>query len=425
MRQSLPVLAEALPLIFSCPNLVFVNFEHSQQPSFAIIRCRAPSRINRREETTIKRVIETILITFIGGMLFTLLHVPLSWMLGPLTAVLVWNAFSRRTLKWPESLRNAGLMLLGYSMGLSFTIESARQISSQLPSMMVATITTIVFSLAIAVWTARQTGVSFASSAIGSIPGGLSQMVVLSEEIEGADTAVVAFMQTIRLLSVIFIVPFLAVHGLANGQSASAAGLGKQSSGAGDTLLGSLLVFLHAAAARPLFCCILLLCIFASAWLAVKLRFPTPYFLGPILAAALFTVAGFEPPHLPSLFILIAQWSLGIYMGMGIKLSSLRNWRKLLPYSISGSIVVVAFSLGLSYAFSLLQPISVMTAFLSTSPGGMTEMGVTASLVGANISLVVAYQMFRILFILFIVPYMLRWGFRRFSSGTGAQSGKS
>jgi membrane AbrB-like protein len=345
-------------------------------------------------------------------------------MLGPLTAVILWNVFTRRSLQWPGSLRNAGLGLLGYSMGLSFTLESARQITTQLPSMMVATIMTIVFSLALAVWTSKQTGVSFASSAIGSIPGGLTQMVVLSEEIEGADTAVVAFMQTIRLLSVIFVVPFLAVHGLANGPAAGAAGLGKPASTAANTLMGSLLLFVEALTSRPLFAGILLLCLLAAAWLAAKLRFPTPYFLGPIIAAAIFTVAGFEPPHLPSLLIYAAQWSLGIYMGLGIKLSSLHNWKKLLPFSLGGSIAVVAFSLGLSYAFSLYLPMSVMTAFLSTSPGGMTEMGVTASVVGANISLVVAYQMFRILFILFIVPYMLRWGFRRFRPGSSARAGK-
>ncbi|MCZ8520734.1 AbrB family transcriptional regulator [Paenibacillus mucilaginosus] len=58
-------------------------------------------------------------------------------------------------------------------------------------------------------------------------------------------------------------------------------------------------------------------------------------------------------------------------------------------------------------------PDDYATAFLSTSPGGMTEMGVTASLIGADVTLVVAFQMFRILFILFAVPYLLRWGFRR------------
>ncbi|WP_282941368.1 AbrB family transcriptional regulator [Paenibacillus sp. RC67] len=366
------------------------------------------------------RILETILVTFAGGLLFTLLHVPLSWMLGPLTAVLLWSAFTRRRLTWPAGLRNAGLAILGYGMGLTFTAESARQISSQLPTMLMATALTIAFSLAAAFITARYTGISMSSSAIGSIPGGLSQMVVLSEEIEGAETTVVAFMQTIRLLTVIFTVPFLAVHGLANGVSTDAASdLGKQ--GSSNSFIDSLMLWLHDAASRPMFFVIVVALIAASAWLAVKLRFPTPYFLGPIIAAGILTVTGFDLPHLPTLLTILAQWSLGIYMGLGIKLSSLSNWKKLLPFSIAGSIAVVAFSLGLSYVLSIVHPISLLTGFLSTSPGGMTEMGVTASLIGADVSMVVAYQMFRILFILFIVPYALRWGFRRFSGSRSAE----
>lgn len=369
------------------------------------------------------RILETILVTFIGGLLFTLLHVPLSWMLGPLTAVLLWSVFTRRRLTWPTGLRNAGLAVLGYGMGLTFTLESAKQISSQLPTMLMATVLTIAFSLAGAFVTSKYTGISMASSAIGSIPGGLSQMVVLSEEIEGSETTIVAFMQTIRLLAVIFIVPFLAVHGLANGvQTDFASGLGKQGSGGGG-FIDSFMQWVHDAAARPMLYVLVVVVVALSAWLAAKLRFPTPYFLGPIIAAGLLTVTGYELPHLPSLFTILAQWSLGIYMGMGINLSSLSNWRKLLPFSIAGSVAVVAFSLGLSYVLSLVHPISVLTGFLSTSPGGMTEMGVTASLIGADVSMVVAYQMFRILFILFIVPYALRWGFRRFS-GSGSAEGR-
>src|SRR5690606_29279552 len=169
------------------------------------------------EEVRMKRILETILITFQGGMLFTVLHVPLSWMLGPMTATILWTTFTRRSLGWPSRTRNAGLLLLGYSMGLSFTTECTRQIYTKLPYMLLATLLTIVFSLVIAILTSRLSGVNTASSVIGSVPGGLTQMVLLSEEIKGADGAVVAFMQTIRLLMVVFIIPFFAVHGLADG----------------------------------------------------------------------------------------------------------------------------------------------------------------------------------------------------------------
>lgn len=346
------------------------------------------------------KLTETLAVTFMGGLLFTLLDVPLSWMLGPLTAVMLWQGLTKRELKWPVGFRNGGLLLLGYGMGLSFTAESARQIVGQLPSMLLATLLTVGFSLGFAWLTARQTGITLQSSVIGSIPGGLTQMVVLSEEIEGADKTVVSFMQTIRLLTVIFVVPFLAAHGLAD---SAAPGAGVLPQSAVPEPLGI------PAWGVPLITALVI----ASALLAVRLKLPTPWFLGPIIAAAALTVTSSGAPHLPTPLVLAAQWSLGIYLGQGIRFSALEGWRRLLPFSLVGAIAVVVLSLGLSYGYSLVLPISLVTAFLSTAPGGMTEMGVTAAAVGGDVSMVVAYQMFRILFILFIVPYLLRLGFRR------------
>ncbi len=67
-----------------------------------------------------------------------------------------------------------------------------------------------------------------------------------------------------------------------------------------------------------------------------------------------------------------------------------------------------------------MHSMGLTSAFLGTSPGGMGEMGLTAVLVGANVSLVTAYQMFRLLFILFVMPLALR----RLFGSAGAQ-GKS
>jgi uncharacterized protein len=344
-----------------------------------------------------RRFVETILVTGLFGMLFTLLHVPLSWMLGPLTGVLVWTGAAKRTLACPVWLRNGGMLVLGYAMDLAFTAESARQITEQLPWMLLATLLTVGFSLVLGWLLSKWTGVDRATGMIGSIPGGLTQMVLLAEEIKGSDTTVVAFLQTIRLLTVIFVVPFLAVHALAGSATDVSPLISLHGTAAAAASERSAWVLLGLAALMLL-----------SAHLAVRLRLPTPWFLGPMAAAAVITVAGWAPPALPAPMLLAAQWTLGAYLGLGIKLSSLAGWRRLLPLSLLSAMLIVGFSLVLSVCFSWIHPMSIATAFLSTSPGGMTEMGVTATLVQADVSLVVAYQMFRILFILFLVPYGLR-----------------
>ncbi|WP_246079124.1 AbrB family transcriptional regulator [Paenibacillus piri] len=131
------------------------------------------------------------------------------------------------------------------------------------------------------------------------------------------------------------------------------------------------------------------------------------------MASAVFSASGIVLPHLPQLVVIIAQLCIGIYLGQGIKLQALSGWRRLLPYSLAGSILLVGMTLAIAYMLSLTQPISFVTAFLSIAPGGLPEMGVTAAAMNADVSKVAAYQLFRVFFVLFIIPVLLKRIFRK------------
>lgn len=341
---------------------------------------------------------ETLLISLTGGLLFRLLHLPLPWLLGSLTAVMMWSLAAGRNLFWPVKLRNAGLVILGYMLGSSFTIEASLQIIKQLPAMMFATLSSILFSLFVGYFICRRTGISLATGIIGSVPGGLTQMVVLSEEIPDTDLTVVTFMQTIRLLSTVFIVPFLVIHGLAgdSSQAAAAANI--------PEIYNSVI---HSPWNVLLFTGMVLI----AALAAVRIGLPTPFLLGPLVGAAALVLTGFQAPNTPSFLVFVSQLCIGTYLGLTIKPTSLKSWKMLLTYSLVGSIAVVFFSLGVGFLLTRLHALDLISAFLGTSPGGMGEMGLTAVLVGANVSLVTAYQMFRLLFILFVIPLLLKWRF--------------
>lgn len=339
------------------------------------------------------RFMETLVIALIGGAVFAGLKIPLPWMLGPLAAVMCWSAWSKREVYWPVGVRNSGLVILGAMMGSHFTTDTVRQIAGQFPGMVLATGVTVAFSFLLAGITARQTGISLASSLLGSIPGGLSQMVVLCDEIQESDVTVVTFMQTIRLLSVVFIVPFLAMHGVAgNGVPGVLAQMAPALPAAPDGMSFRFIVMA-----------------LGGACLAYFLKLPTPYLLGPLLGVGVMGAGGISIPGLPPVIGTGAQVCVGAFMGISTKLSSLNQHRKLLPYALLGGVGVVLFSLLLGYLLTWLYPLTLATAFLSTAPGGIAEMGLTAALVGADVSIVSAYQIFRLLFILFIVPYIVKW----------------
>ncbi|WJQ01647.1 AbrB family transcriptional regulator [Geobacillus stearothermophilus] len=53
-------------------------------------------------------------------------------------------------------------------------------------------------------------------------------------------------------------------------------------------------------------------------------------------------------------------------------------------------------------------PVMLLTAFIALAPGGMDQMGILAREAHADLAVVTSYQMFRIFFILLVVPPVLK-----------------
>lgn len=329
-----------------------------------------------------------------GGLLFQFLHFPIPWMLGPLTATLVYQAASGSRARWPVEFRNIALLFIGYSIGRTVSVETTRQLLDHLPAMAGVTVLTILFCMAMGYVTHRRTGISLSTSVLGSMPGGLAQMVVLAEEIRGADMAVVIFMQVTRVLAVIFIVPFVATYGMVHPPVQEASAPAAAAFGFVDVLPAILLPLL-------------------GAWLAVLMKFPLPFMLGPILATAAAMLVGYEAPVIPRGVMNAAQLLFGIYTGRSIALESLRKLGKVLPYALGGAVILVAFSYMIALTLTWITPATLLTTFLGTAPGGLTELCIVALTLGADAAFVVAFQLFRVFAILLATPPLLRRKFNR------------
>ena len=332
----------------------------------------------------------------IGGGVFTLLHFPLSWLLGSMISVFILNKWTKLELAWPSYFRDLGLIIVGYTIGQSFSQKTMIEIFTQLPSMLAMTISIIVFSMFLAYITAKMTGVGLPSTITGSIPGGLSQMVALGEEMKNIDLTVVTILQVIRLLSVIFVVPFLVFSPFLAGERTGSASMGS-SFDLPSFQWGFFLFFTIAILAG---------------FLAKKIHLPTPALLGPILVIGGFMVAELPVPHMPGLLIILAQLSLGIYFSFMMNFSSSKQLTSFILWSLFTSICLILCCVGLSFLLSRWHDISFLTAFISLAPGGMAEMALVGQAVNADLSIITGYHLFRILFILFIIPAILKGLFK-------------
>jgi uncharacterized protein len=342
-----------------------------------------------------RAILTTFLLGLTGGGLFTLLHVPLSWMLGSMVFVFGFQKVARLDLQWPPLLRDLGLVIVGYAIGQSFSMNTLVEIGTQLPSMLTMTVAVIVISTLLAYLTSKLTGINLQSTITGSIPGGLSQMVVLGEEMKNVDLTVVTILQVVRLLSVIFVVPFLVFSPLLAGNEtgASVPGIGDPSS-----FHWSFIIYLAIAV--------------VSAFTAKKIHLPTASMLGPILVVGGIVIAGLTVPPMPGLLIILAQLCLGIYFSFMLDFSSANGLSRFVPLSVVTSLCLLISCIGLSFILSKWHDISFLTAFISLAPGGMAEMAIVGQSVNADLSIITGYHLFRILFILFIIPFALRWLFK-------------
>jgi len=339
------------------------------------------------------RILTTGLVAVPGGFLFSLLHIPLPWMLGPLTVSLIHHNVSAWGTLWPTGLRNAAMIVIGYSMGRTATMETAHQILVNLPWMVAVTAATILFGLAAGYITHRRTGISLSSGILGSVPGGWSQMILVAEEIEDADLSAVTLMQMIRVMAVLFIVPFIATHGIAHMPAELPLGMVPNE--------------------NPVPPWPTLLMVFLGVLLAVRLKFPIPFLLGPVFGTLAAVLTGFATPRVCAPVMNGAQLFFGVYLGCIMSLKSLRKIVHVLPWAVGGSLALVAFTYLMGFVLMLVTPASMLTAFLSTAPGGLTELGIVALTLGADVTFFLAFQLFRLFFILLAAPMLLKRRFQR------------
>jgi uncharacterized protein len=333
----------------------------------------------------------------VGGFFFSFIGTPVPWLLGPIAATMIASRFKQVQLRWSPLIRNIGLMIIGYTFGLALTKEALIEIGNKLPSMLVLTVLLVLFCAGIAYLVSKLTGVNYPTILTGSIPGGLSQMIIFAEEVKGIDVTTVSFLQVSRLLMIVFTVPFIMLLGpFASTADLNAMITGSELSG---QLFPNGLIYIGI--------CLLM------AFIGQKIHAPTPYLLGPIVGTAILNLTIFQAPYLPSSILDASQLMVGGYIGLLLKPEQLKSKTKMISLALISGLFMILGSMALSLILIRLYGVSISTSFLSLAPGGMDQMGILAHEANADISMVTGFQIFRLLFIFFVVPPLLKWVFQR------------
>lgn len=342
--------------------------------------------------TQIIKIFETYAVAGIGGVLFYFGHFPIPWILGPMTSIILYKALTNRKMVVAPPLYNGGLITLGIYFGSSFTKETFITVYPYIIPFLITTILLLAVSVINSIFVTRFIKVDPMTSVFGSIPGGLSEMVAASQSLR-ANSAMVTIFQTVRLLTVVFLVPFIVTHLF---------------------LVGDVKPYelTNRVANVPYYAYMWFGLAILAGWL-LRNKVPAAYVIGPLAVTALLGILGAELPSIQPWFLLLAQITVGMRMGNNINIRDLKIGGKYCGVYFVLSILLIANSFGFGYVFSLVSDLNLATAMLSLSPGGLVEMVLTASAIGADPAIVSALQLIRLLFIILFVPSFLKWMFTR------------
>lgn len=312
-------------------------------------------------------------ISIVAGNVFSRLHIPLPWMMGPMFGVGLAGIRGMH-VKAIRGSRQAGQFVVGCALGLYFTAEVSRQLLDFCGYIVAAAFIAILIGAFGALILRRIASVSAMTAFFASVPGGAAEMAVLAER-AGARFDQVALSHSIRVLVVISTIPIAVTLFGSDGN---------------DPFTPAIVEFSPEGLLRLAAPAIL------AGALFMKAGIPNAWLLGPLTASLITTVSGHAASAVPFPLVNVAQILIGCSLGVRFKPSLLDESRRLIVGVVSTAVFTLLGSaaVGLAMAWSIGE--SGTTLILATSPGGLSEMCITAKILKLGVPLVTSFQVARL-----------------------------
>lgn len=324
------------------------------------------------------RMILALAIGTIGGLVFFALHLPLPWMLGALTASMAAAILGVPVLP-PSRIRPATVAVIGVMLGARFTPDLIGMAGAWGLSLGLLTLYMICVA-AVTVPYYRFAGrTDWQTAYLAGMPAGLTEMVEMGEE-KGADVRAIILAHTLRIVITVALVAiwFRLIEG---------------------RTIGAMPNFGNAPL-TPADALMLLACAVLGVWLGRKAKLPAPDFMGPLIASAILHATEVTSSAPPALIVIAAQIILGTLLGcrfIGVKPQVLAHASWL---SLWATVATLLIALAFSWLIHSLAGVTTDQVILALAPGGLTEMGLIALAINADVAFVALHHVARIVIVL-------------------------
>jgi membrane AbrB-like protein len=327
------------------------------------------------------------------GALFNWTTLPLPWMLGPMISTAV-AAMLRAPVAAPSQLRPYVVVVIGVMLGSGFAPNFLDQIGLWAVSLGFLTLYLAVCAVVIIPYYHYVAGFDGPTAYFAGMPGGLSEMMTVGQEM-GADDRAIVLAHASRIIIVVALIAiwFRVVQGI---------DLSDRSS------FGTPFVDIP-----PVELGVLLIAGVIGFFLGRALRLPAPTLLGPMLISAVVHLTGLTTNPPPRELVIVAQILLGTIIGGRFLGVAPRKIARAIGLSLGATALMLCITFGFALALYSLVGQSFEQVILAYSPGGLAEMSLVALAMDADIAYVAIHHLVRISLIVAFAPLVFRWFARR------------
>jgi membrane AbrB-like protein len=321
-----------------------------------------------------------------GGSTFYLLHAPLPWMTGSLTAAALSAILGGR---WfiPAPARVAVRPLVGVLTGSTFSAGTLAAMTGWWDAIVVVvalsvvmTVLGYVFFRMVARWDKR-------TAFFAAVPGGIGEMAVLGDLL-GGNVRTIVVSHLMRILLVVFAVPFIAQWAVGHP-------------------IGRILPTSPSAVPPTVVDWAILTVCGISGYVAGRaLKFQGGLVLFPMLLSIAVHASGVTQAVPPPWLVTLAQIVIGGIVGARFAGIKWREMRHTLVCAAAWSAILLAMAAASAWASGPLIGRPFLPMLLALAPAGMVEMTILALSVGFDVMFVVTCQVARILFVLLLGPLL-------------------
>lgn len=329
--------------------------------------------------------LKTLAIAAVGGAIFSLVGMPMPWMLGSLIMCMIASQFVAN-VHVPSIFREILQPVLGVSLGSFFTPSLLDELSRWPAVLAMLAVYIVVASLFGLFYFRRIAGYDLTTSFFAGIPGGLADLTLVGASL-GANIVLLGLIHSIRVLMVVVSIPFIL------------------SFFAGPIVSTGVRAVIPFELPDLL---ILTLCGIAGYGLGRVTRMPAGGVLAPLLVSAAVHLMGYTQSSPPSSMISVVQIVLGAYIGARFVDLEWSHFRSALMHGLIWGSGLIALSILAALVCSWITDFGLAQLLLGFAPGGLAEMGLLTLALGIDVALVTTCHIARIMLVYMIVPIATR-----------------